>query len=66
MIVYEFDIPNFFTAEGDARFQVVDGKLELENEPGDALKALIEKFGGKLVEQKKRTKKSSAKNKDSE
>lgn len=62
MIEYEFDILNFSAAEGEKRFQVVDGKLTLESEPDEAMIALIERHGGKRIEQKKRTKKASAKN----
>ena len=65
-IVYEFEIQNFSIAEGYTRFEVRHGRLELEGEPGPALLALIEKFGGKLISKpnkiedkpKKKTKKT--------
>ena len=69
MIVYEFEIQNFSIAEGYTRLEVRHGRLELEAEPGPALLALIEKFGGKIISKpeqiedkpKKRTKKRTTK-----
>lgn len=55
-IIYEFpeDGPqNFYTASGFVNMQVVNGKLELETEPGEALLALIEQYEGKRAEDKK-------------
>lgn len=61
MIVYEFEILNFSAADGDTRILVLDGRLELETAPTRRMLALIEKSGGKLVEETKQTKKLTAK-----
>lgn len=61
MIVYEFKTLNFNAADGDTRFIVLDGQLELKAEPTPRMEALIEQHGGVLLEKTKRTKKLSVK-----
>lgn len=45
-ITYKFPIEAFNTADGDTRFSVTNYTLELDEEPTEALLALIEKYGG--------------------
>jgi len=53
MIIYEFEEQNFSAATGETSFRVLNGKLELENEPSAALAFLIEKYGGVLLAEAK-------------
>jgi hypothetical protein len=64
MIVFEFpeDGPqDFYSAEGYAEISVSNGKLMLEDEPGEALLNLIKKFEGKRVEAEAKPKTTKAK-----
>jgi len=68
-IIFEFpkDGPqDFYSSEGYAEMQVIDGKLELDTEPGEALLNLINRFEGKrvVVEEKKTKAKSEISKKD--
>ena len=69
MIIYEFEMQNFSIAEGYTRLEVKYGRLELEEEPGPELLALIGRYEGKLIRKpaqiegkpKKKTKKTITK-----
>jgi hypothetical protein len=57
MIIYKFPEKNFSASEGYANIQVVNGDLKLKAKPDEATLALIKKFGGTEVKQKKATSK---------
>jgi hypothetical protein len=50
-IIYEFDIPEFYAAEGYVSIHVSDGKLVLDTPPDQATLVLIEKMNGRLLPQ---------------
>ena len=59
MITYEFpkDGPqNFYSAEGYVEMQVIDGRLVLDQEPGETLLNLIKKFEGERIVKDKEAK----------
>ena len=61
MIVYNFPIKEFNARDGYSLIQVRENKITLKEKPDPALRALIEKYGGELVEKKKPAKRATKK-----
>ena len=57
---YEFETLNFSARDGNTLITIRDGKLSLAAEPDAKTLALIERYGGKLVEAKAAVRKSQA------